>query len=105
MLFDSKGESAALVADAQNLLKLDPLREERHYALIEAHGQLGFRAAAMEQYVKCRRMLLEEWAAEPVPESNVFIAAIQSRPKGRGIAVLENLVLTYPNFVVISLID
>ena len=93
-----QGDSAAVVADAQNLLKLDPLREDWHYSLIEAYGQLGLRAAAMDQYKKCRQMLLKEWGTEPAPETTALFEAIQSKPIGGEIPARENIPLEISGF-------
>jgi DNA-binding SARP family transcriptional activator len=80
-----QGDHAAAVLDAQGLLKLDNLREDWHYALIEAYARLGKRLAALEQYERCRRVLRAEWDVEPAPETAALAAAVQSGQIGPAI--------------------
>mgnify|MGYP000459522714 CR=1 FL=1 len=54
---DATGAGSAVVNTAQQLLKLDNLREDWHRALMEAYAQLGKRATALEQYERCRQAL------------------------------------------------
>lgn len=75
--YKQRGDQAAVVITAQELLKLDNLREDWHYALIHAYAQLGKRAAALEQYEKCRQILDNELRAEPSHEIKALIEAIQ----------------------------
>jgi len=76
--FIQQSDHAAVVITAQQLLKVDYLREDWHYALINAYGQLGKRATALEQYEKCRQMLRKEWGLDPAPETVALAESIQN---------------------------
>lgn len=78
--FIQLSDYAAVVITAQQLLKVDSLREDWHYALINAYGQLGKRATALEQYEKCRQMLRKEWGLDPAPETVALAEAIRAMP-------------------------
>lgn len=78
--FMQQSDFAAVVITAQQLLKVDNLREDWHYALINAYGQLGKRATALEQYEKCRQMLRREWDLDPAPETVALAEAIRAMP-------------------------
>ena len=50
-------------------LLADPLREDLHQVLIRALITLGRRPEALAQYDVCVRLLRDELAAEPLPET------------------------------------
>ena len=84
-----QGDAAAVVITAQQLLKLDYLREDWHYALIEAYSRLGRRATALEQYEACRLMLRKEWGLDPSPET---VALVENIRAGRSEASIKAVV-------------
>ena len=85
-----QGDQAAVIITAQQLLKLDNLREDWQYALINAYAQLGKRATALEQYEKLRQVLRKEWGVEPAPETQALADAIQSERIGAEITPMES---------------
>ncbi len=58
----------------QQILALDPLREEIHREVIRLHVRSGHRALALRQYECCRRTLEEELGVEPMPETRRLCA-------------------------------
>jgi DNA-binding SARP family transcriptional activator len=60
---------AQAISDLRRLLALDPWREAGHRALMRALATSGDRAAALAQYDACRRILAEELAVAPAPET------------------------------------
>jgi DNA-binding SARP family transcriptional activator len=55
-----QGDAAAVVIVANQLLKLDNLREDWQRALMEAYARLGKRATALEQFELCQKILRTE---------------------------------------------
>jgi DNA-binding SARP family transcriptional activator len=60
----------------QQILALDPLREDIHRELIRLHLQRGHRALALRQYEQCRAVLDEELGVEPMEETRALCAAL-----------------------------
>src|SRR5437588_3660716 len=54
---------------ARRWLELDPLHEPAHQAMIRLHGWAGQRSAAMRQYRSLARVLDQELAVRPLPET------------------------------------
>jgi alpha-glucoside transport system substrate-binding protein len=72
-----RGDCAAVVATAQQLLRLDNLREEWYCVLMEAYARLGERQAALVQFTRCRRALRTELDTDPAPKTVALAEAIQ----------------------------
>jgi DNA-binding SARP family transcriptional activator len=53
---------------AQQLVQSNPLHEQAHARLAWLYAQTGQRAAALEQFERCRDLLRRELAVEPAPE-------------------------------------
>jgi ABC-type oligopeptide transport system substrate-binding subunit/DNA-binding SARP family transcriptional activator len=70
------GEHQAALATALRLLNHDPLREDGHRLAMRAYCRLGQRNAALEQYDRCREIVLEELGAEPMVETSELYQAI-----------------------------
>ncbi len=85
-----QGDSSAVVINAQQLLKLDNLREDWHYVLMEAYARLGKRTTALEQFEQCRQVLQAEWDMEPSPETVALAEAIRRGEIGPQIALVES---------------
>lgn len=66
----------AVLRCGQQILALDPLREDIHRELIRLHLQRGHRALALRQYEQCRAVLAEELAVEPMAETRALCAAL-----------------------------
>ena len=73
-----RGEYAEAAITAQELLKLDNLREDWQFELIHAYARLGKRAAALEMYDKYRQALRKEMDAEPSSEMAALAEAVRS---------------------------
>jgi oligopeptide transport system substrate-binding protein len=71
-LHRARGEYAAAVAYAQQLLTLDPWREEAHRELMRLLALSGQRSAALAQYETCRRVLETELGLEPLEETTAL---------------------------------
>lgn len=54
---------------AERLCQVEPLREDAQRLLIEAHAACGNRAMAIRQYRALERLLAEELAVSPMPET------------------------------------
>lgn len=61
----ASGESAAGIELGRRLLALEPWHEGLHRRLMQLLAQSGQRAAALQQYESCRRVLAEELGVEP----------------------------------------
>ena len=60
----------------QQILALDPLREDIHRELIRLHLQRSHRALALHQYEQCRAVLEDELGVEPMEETRALCAAL-----------------------------
>jgi len=67
------------LAYAQESLNRNPLQEETHRQLMYLYHAMGERAAALQQYEECKRMLTEELGLEPSPETEALREEIESR--------------------------
>lgn len=72
-----------LIAHARAALAVDPLQERFHRWIMVGHEAAGDRAAALAQYVTCRRLLREELDAEPDPATTALRDAIAGGGPGR----------------------
>jgi len=61
---------------AQRLLSLDPLHEPAHRQLMRLYAEGGYRTAALRQYEECARLLHNELATQPEPETEALHHAI-----------------------------
>lgn len=78
-------ESADYVAaidTAGHLLALDAWREEAHRQLMIALARTGQLAAALTQYQSCRRLMLEEFDADPSAETTALYERIRAALRG-----------------------
>ena len=74
-----RGDSALAVADAQEVLRLEPFRESGHRALIRAHAAAGNRAEAVQAYQRCRSVLALELGVDPSPQTEaVYLEVLRS---------------------------
>ncbi len=80
----------AAIDTAKRLVGLDPLREASHRALMSAYAAAGENGLALKQYETCRKLLMDELAAEPAQptrELRQSIAEGQGQPIDREPAV------------------
>ena len=66
----ASGDLDAASAAAHRLLARDPLREEAHAILIEAHGLAGTRSQVVRQYRRLSSILAAELGEAPLPETD-----------------------------------
>ena len=74
--YRSEGNFAVALEQTRRLLKIDPLCEDAHRVAMETLYQLHQRAAALQQYETCARLLKRELNAEPSIETRRLRAAI-----------------------------
>ena len=72
----------------QQILALDPLREDIHRELIRLHLQRSHRALALRQYEQCRAVLEEELGVEPMEETRALCAALLPASAARPRSIL-----------------
>jgi predicted ATPase/DNA-binding SARP family transcriptional activator len=72
------GDHATGIARSMQLLQIDPLREETHRQLIELYARAGQRHAALDQYDKCRALLMDEIGVEPMPDTVALYEQIRA---------------------------
>lgn len=71
------GELQEAIEQARPLVALDPLHESAHRLLMELYDRAGQRAAAIQQYRECVRMLDQELAVVPVEETTLLYHSIK----------------------------
>ena len=76
------GEYGQAVAAAGSLLALDPWREEAHCQRMVALARSGQASAALAQYQACRKILAQEFAAEPAAETTALYERIRAASRG-----------------------
>ncbi len=67
---EARGDHQAALAAALRLLRRDPLREDAHRMAMRSYARLGRRSEALEQYERCRDVVLQELGAEPMVETS-----------------------------------
>src|SRR3954452_23181866 len=68
--------SLAGIETLNQLLTLDPWREEAHRQLMELYARSGQRSAALAQYAICRQVLADELGIAPADETRALYHAI-----------------------------
>jgi DNA-binding SARP family transcriptional activator/predicted ATPase len=71
---EARGQYREAVSYAQQLLLVDPLREEVHRAIIQLLGKLGDRAGVTRQYQRCKEVLARELGVAPGAETEAAYA-------------------------------
>ena len=79
---DEKDYTSA-IKHTQNMLNLDQLQEESHYKLIYLYAKQGNRAAALQQYEKCKQTLAETLEIAPSEAIENLIEQIKSGQLGQ----------------------
>jgi len=74
----TRGEYAHVIDYAARLLALDPWREEAHRQLMLAHVRSGQPSAALAQYEVCRKVMRQEFNAEPSAETSALNERIRA---------------------------
>jgi len=70
------------LACAQQILNLDPLREDIHREMMRLYLENGQRALAVRQYEICRKMLDTELSISPMEETQALFTQIFSKAHG-----------------------
>jgi len=70
------------LACAQNILNLEPLREEIHRKMMRLYFNNGQRAQALKQYEMCRETLASELEILPMEETQILYAQISQKTGG-----------------------
>lgn len=68
---------ADVVAIAERILELDPVSERVHRRLIRLHYLAGDRAAAIQAFERCRKLLLDELGVEPDHETLELLRLVE----------------------------
>ena len=71
-----EGHLSQAINWAQRALKLDPLREHLHLAIIECRQAMGDRALAIRQYQVCADVLRREIGVAPSPQVQRLFASL-----------------------------
>ena len=74
------GETEAAIETAQRLVTLVPAHEKSHRELMRLYADQGRRAAALEQFRRCRAVLDRELAVAPEPETEELYRDILQAP-------------------------
>ena len=69
-------EHESALRAARQMLEADPLDEGAHRRLMVAYAALGRRSRALEQYLRCRRALVETLGIEPARRTSALHARI-----------------------------
>jgi DNA-binding SARP family transcriptional activator len=77
-LLVKRGEARLALPIAARLVRLQPLHEAAHRALMQAHYLAGDRAAAIEAYDHCEAVLRRELNTPPHQETLALLKAIES---------------------------
>lgn len=80
----AKQQWAAGIAAAQQLLRLDPLRERGQRQLMQLLAGDGQRHAALAQFDQCRQLLADELGVEPEAETVALAERIRAGDQGSG---------------------
>jgi SARP family transcriptional regulator, regulator of embCAB operon len=77
-----RGDAAAAVRAADELIILEPFRDGGYRLLMQAQSAAGNDAEALRTYERCRALLSEELGAYPSPETEaVYLEILRSPPR------------------------
>jgi predicted ATPase/DNA-binding SARP family transcriptional activator len=98
-LMRSRSEYARAIYYAERALESDPANERAHQHLIFCHLANGDRSAAVRQYEDCSRVLQEELAVEPSPETTALYQWLRQAPVKAIEARITNLPIPLTSFI------
>jgi DNA-binding SARP family transcriptional activator/pimeloyl-ACP methyl ester carboxylesterase len=75
--YQTQGEYERAIRHARRWLFLDPLHEPAHRLLMSLYAKSGQQAAALRQYTECVRILDEEMALPPQPQTTELYQSIR----------------------------
>lgn len=80
-LHERGGRRQTALQHLEVLVRLDPLDEEAHRALIRLYAESGNRQRAQRQYERCREALQRELGVEPSEETEaIYRSVLEGRP-------------------------
>ena len=79
--YDREGNYEKGLACGQEILNMDPLREQIHRYLMRLYLANGQRAKAIQQYEICKQVLAQELSIEPMVETKALYAQITAAPQ------------------------
>lgn len=75
-IFSRSGETTRALAHGQEILAIDPLREDVHRQLMRLYIHNGQRSLAVRQYRACQKSLQTELSIPPMPETQALFHRI-----------------------------
>lgn len=74
------------ISTAQDILSVEPLREDVHRMLMQLYARSGQRAQVIQQYRRCEEFLRDELGVEPMPETTLLYQSLlhEEEPHGGG---------------------
>ncbi|MBX2876458.1 MAG: winged helix-turn-helix domain-containing protein [Saprospiraceae bacterium] len=75
--YQKQGAYEQVIPLAERMLLIAPFLEDVHRLLIEAFAELNMRGRALNQYQKCRALLMSHFEAEPSPETENLVAKLR----------------------------
>ncbi len=76
--YEADGEEERALHFARQALAMDPCNERAHRTVMRVQWRLGRRAAALEQYERCRLALQQELHVAPSPETQALYQALRA---------------------------
>lgn len=89
--FLARGRHSDALGAAMEAVRIDPLRESPHRAVVAVHLDEGNFTEAMRHYAEFRQLLLDELGIEPSPLLGDMLAAIKLR-HARGARLMPRLI-------------
>lgn len=74
--YTTAGEHPAAIDAARRFVEIDPLNESAHRELIVAYARAGRRGHALQQYLECRRALVDQLGVEPAEATSQLQRAV-----------------------------
>jgi len=75
--YQKQGFYEQVIPLAERMLLIAPFLEDVHRLLIEAFAELNMRGRALNQYQKCRALLMSHFEAEPSSETKDLVAKLR----------------------------
>ena len=82
---ETRGELTKALFAAKQLAGFDPLHEETYRALMRLYAAMGDRAAALNQYERCRDLLRRELNVLPMPETEALYRKISEQTENESV--------------------
>ncbi|MEM7130880.1 MAG: BTAD domain-containing putative transcriptional regulator [Chloroflexota bacterium] len=101
----AQGDLPRAIAHCQQILSIEPWREESHRQLMGYFAQNGQRSAALSQFERCQAALAEELGVAPDPTTIKLLEQIRSGEFGEAWSVEPQSVSTQPGSPTIAFPD